>query len=67
MILTQQKEDRNKDYQEWQEDRLAWEENQGLKDQMVKDLRKALKKEQETSAEERARITSLLDKKDGEV
>ena len=51
-ILTQQKEDRNKDYQEWQEDRLAWEENQGLKDQMVKDLREALKKEQETSAKE---------------
>ena len=66
-ILTQQKEDRNKDYQEWQEDKLAWEENQGLKDQMVKDLREALKKEQEASAEERMRIASLLDKKDGEV
>ena len=46
---------------------MAWEENQGPKDQMVKDLREALKKEQETSAEERVRIASLLDKKDGEV
>ena len=51
-MLIQQKEDRNKDYWEWQEDRLGWEENQGLKDQMVKDLREALKKQQETSAEE---------------
>ena len=46
---------------------MVWEENQGLKDQMVKDLREALKKKQETSAEERVRIASLLDKKDGEV
>ena len=34
---------------------------------MVKDLREALKKEQEAAAEERARIASILDKRDEEV
>ena len=66
-LLNRQKEERSKDYQEWQEDKLAWEENQGLRDQIVRDLREALKKEQEASTEERERIASMLDKKDEEV
>ena len=66
-LLMQQKDSRNKEFQEWQGDKIGWEENQKLKDQMVKDLREALKKEQEAATEQRARIVSILDKKNREV
>ena len=51
-MMNLQKEEYEKGYQGLQEDQIAWKENQKEKDQLVEELRDALKKNQEVASEQ---------------